>query len=66
MLPIVLYNIPYLYVKCVNTVSQQKKKEKEKLPKISIKKGQQLLPMSQIILLISSYTLHTTITIRLK
>ena len=46
MLPIVLYNIPYLYVKCVNTVSQQKKKEKEKLPKISIKKGQQLLPMS--------------------
>ena len=63
MLPIVLYNIPYLYVKCVNTVSQQKKKEKEKLPKISIKKGQQLLPMSQII---SSYTLHTTVTIRLK
>ena len=45
MLPIVLYNIPYLYVKCVNTVSHQKK-EKEKLPKISIKKGQQLLPMS--------------------
>ena len=27
---------------CIST----KKKEKEKLPKISIKKGQQLLPMS--------------------
>ena len=38
MLPIVLYNIPYLYVKCVNTVSQQKKR-KRKTTKDFNKKG---------------------------
>ena len=65
MLPIVLYNIPYLFVKCVNTVSQQKKR-KRKTTKDFNKKGSTITTYVLDYLTFSSYTLHTTVTIRLK